>query len=162
MISVPLLDNPSRHSDPNKSESFLVLFENSKGEIRRGDIAILNDTENSIDSLSMYDLYSDNPLSTKRYSVKLVNLQDFKFVDKTMFEENLETYSFTYSEYKEGCTHWWIRTSTYYLGTGEIIDIDYEYLGCFPNSNCPPNSLCDDYGGGGGVGGNIVEEVSVY
>lgn len=160
IISIPVSGHLSMHDKSEKTLTFLVVFEDNNGEIRRGELALFDDDNNSIDSLSMYDLYLDNPLSDDEYSVKLVSLQDYMFVDKTMSKEHLKIYNSYYGKAvmdKDNCMHWYWLHVDYNTSTGELLDFFIVDLGCL---SCPPNALCSslDGGGGGGVSTSEIDQ----
>ncbi len=156
IISIPVSGHLSMHDKDENTSTFLVVLEDDNGEIRRGELALLDDDNNSIDSLSMYDLYLNNPLSDDEYSVKLVSLQDYMFVDKTMSKEHLKDYNSYYGKVidNENCTHYYWVHGTYDLNTGEILDYDVTDLGCL---SCPPNAKCAVIQGGSGEGAGVEQ-----
>ncbi|MEO6670360.1 MAG: hypothetical protein ABIN36_12840 [Ferruginibacter sp.] len=169
MVSVPITSHVSRHCDGDRSTSYLVLFEDSKGGIRNGELAIATKDSGAIEGNQtiLKDLYLKNDIGFYG-TLKLVTFQDYKFLEQK-FEGNLKYSESAYGRHNftgEPCIHWYILHVEYYVGTGEIIDWYTIDLGC---TACPPNAFCgqfndyfDESGGGGGPSQANTQTVNMF
>ncbi len=170
----------SQHINSNNSNplQYLILVENTKGEIRRSDIVMFNPTNTDIKELpknSFSDFFNNKPITVDG-SFILITLgdvkqfeMDFKYGKTTQFrlwhgEKKDRNKSSNISNSQNGpqnCIDWYLVTT--YYENGVYVSSYSEYVGTTCNSGtCPPNMQCDEPGDGGGgtTGGDVATVVS--
>ncbi len=145
IISIPVGGHLSMHEDEN-SLTYLVIFEDEEGHISRGELAIVNNYNEPIESpqVGLRDLYLNNNTGIEyNGKIKLVTFQDYEFSETTFEGGELresESYHGERIALDGDCLHWFWVHYEFDLTTGEILDYFIVDLGCL---NCPPNALCD-------------------
>ena len=144
LIIIPLKNEPvSQYYTPKKFPlQYLILTENAKGEIRRGDI-ILFHSGKSLQTLpknTFFNLFNSD-FNSEDGTYALITLGDEKQWEMD-FKDHQKTEFRFWSGKKNGstCKSWYLDT-TKYLNLGQF-EQSKKYLGdtC---TGCPPNELCD-------------------
>ena len=160
ILSVELNNVHSLHEAVN-SKKYLVVYEDSSGSIYRGELSLVT-PEQDTTSFSQADL----PNIINNYNIgfygtlQYVNFYDYQFAKK-QFAGRLKFYEGSWGArvaLGENCTHWYLLHIEYNLNTGEVLDYFTVDLGCL---TCPPNSLCDEFDGFGGGGGQLDQNEKV-
>jgi hypothetical protein len=139
---------------------YLLLVENAKGEIRRGDIVLFNSANQNLKTLpknAFHDFFNEDtfPADGTFTVITLGDVKEFEMDYKGGQKAQFRVWQGKQNKTQrdgEYCTSWYLVTTTYY--SDGHTEVDWEYLGdtC---SSCAPNQLCDHIdgdGGGPGVG----------
>ena len=178
LIIIPLKNNYFSQyiRDHQKPLQFLLIVEDNKGNIRRGDIVLFFPEETNLKFLpkNSFNDFFNNCKFPSNGSLSLVNLGDLKQYEVEFYGGHMKASRIWSSKNQGGigneslsnvslyCTEWYMVT-TYYFDNGHTEQTEV-YLGT-TCSNCRPNERCDqigDDGSGGGGYSSLPRQVQVH
>ena len=144
LIVVPLKNEPvSQHfTVKNPPLQYLILVENAKGEIRRGDIILFYSDKllKTLPKNTFFNLFNSD-FNSEDGTYALITQGDGKQWEMDFKNHQKTEFRLWFGEkIRSDCKSWYLETSKYRLW-GQI-EQSKKYLGdtC---TGCPPNQLCD-------------------